>query len=102
MKKIMKGKSGINVVTGIKAGGLQTNHNVRPSALSIKSGIRAGEGILHGNHNRNLAKGLNVRTAVKAGGLQTNHNFRLAVLSVKSGIKAGAGILHGNHCRRLA
>ena len=54
MKTIVKSKSNIKVSTGIKAGMLNPNHNRRASLLAVKSGIKAGEGILLGNHNRRV------------------------------------------------
>jgi hypothetical protein len=74
MKTNSKKQTGIKVTSGLKAAGLGGNHNRR--ALSVKSGIKAGNGIAHANHNRGLA--------------------------VKSGIKAGNGIAHANHNRHLA
>jgi hypothetical protein len=79
MKTISKKHACVKVTTTIKAGGFNTpgNHNRLVVGLSVKSGIKAGEGILNSNHNRR-------------------------VLSVKSGIKAGEGILNSNHNRRTA
>jgi hypothetical protein len=60
--------TGIKVNTGVKAGGLQSNH--ARSRLRIKSGVRAAG--LQSNHTRS---GLKVRTDIKAGGsLHQNHN----------------------------
>jgi hypothetical protein len=53
MKTNSKTRAGVKVAVGIKAGGLQFNHS-RP-ALAVKSGIKAGEGILSPNHSRRLA-----------------------------------------------
>ena len=53
MKTNSKTQAGVKVAVGIKAGGLQINRNRR--ALAVKSGIKAGEGILGPNHNRRLA-----------------------------------------------
>jgi len=56
MKTISKKQKAMNVVTGLKAGGVAPwNHNRRPSALSVKTGLKAGEGILNANHNRRAA-----------------------------------------------
>ena len=54
MKTNAKIQAGVKVAAAIKAGGLQLNHS-RRLALSVKSGIKAGEGILSPNHNRRLA-----------------------------------------------
>ena len=45
----------LKVTTGIKAGGFGGNHNRKMRGLTVKSGIKAGDGILHANHNRCLA-----------------------------------------------
>ncbi len=99
MKTISKKQTGVNVTTAIKAGGLPSvNHNGK-LAFIVKSGVKAGQVILHNNHNRRL--GVKVTTAIKAGGLPSvNHNGKLAFI-VKSGVKAGQVILHNNHNRRL-
>lgn len=54
MKTNSKNTTAIKVTTAIKAGGIMNNHS-RRLALSVKSGIKAGEGILHANHSRRLA-----------------------------------------------
>jgi hypothetical protein len=93
MKHSIKVVAALSVKSGLKAGdGIHhANHNRR--ALSIKSGIKAGEGIHHANHNR---RALAVKSSIKAGGFGGNHNRR--ILSVRSGIKAGG--FGGNHNRR--
>jgi hypothetical protein len=96
MKTISKKHTGVKVAAAIKAGGMNLNHS---RTLSVKSGIKAGEGILAVNHNRRAAKGVKVAAAIKAGGMNLNHS---RTLSVKSGIKAGEGILAVNHNRRAA
>jgi hypothetical protein len=53
MKTNSKTQAGVKVAVGIKAGGLSVNHARR--ALTIKTGIKAGEGIVSLNHNRRLA-----------------------------------------------
>ena len=114
MKTNSKAQAGVKVTTKIKAGGFSDNHNRKLIALSVKSGIKAGEGIYSANHNRRLSDrkgdatslkdraGVKVTTKVKAGGFSDNHNRKLIALSVKSGIKAGEGIYAANHSRRLA
>jgi hypothetical protein len=52
--KTVKSSSGIRVNAAIKSGGLYYNHSRRGLALKIKSGIKAGEGILQVNHSRNI------------------------------------------------
>jgi hypothetical protein len=46
----IKGK-GIKVTTGIKAGSLNPNHNRMTVSVKVKSGLKAGTGIVHFNHN---------------------------------------------------
>jgi hypothetical protein len=57
MKKISKKQTGVKVAAAIKAGGFPgtNNHSARLSSLSVKSGIRAGEGIFYPNHSRRAA-----------------------------------------------
>jgi hypothetical protein len=50
-----KTQAGLKVATGTKAGGLGSNHNRRLAALAVKSGIKAGEGILQANHSRSAS-----------------------------------------------
>ena len=103
MKTKSKNQAGVKVVAGVKAGGFAVV-NANRKLLSVKSGIKAGEGILAANHSRRLSKnqaGVKVVAGVKAGGFAVvNANRKL--LSVKSGIKAGEGILAANHNRSLA
>lgn len=49
MKTISKKLTGVKVSTTIKAGGLNNNHSRK---MSVTSGIKAGQSILHSNHNR--------------------------------------------------
>jgi len=49
----IKGK-GIKVTTGIKAGALNPNHNRVAPAIRVKSGLKAGTGIVNMNHNARL------------------------------------------------
>jgi hypothetical protein len=80
MKTISKKLAGVRVTTAIKAAGINTgNHNRRLVGLTVRSGVKTGEGILSSNHNR-----------------------RASVLAVKTGLKAGEGILSSNHSRRVA
>jgi len=53
MKTSTKNQGGIKTTTGIKAGGLGVNHSRK--LLAVKSGIKAGDGILQANHCRHLA-----------------------------------------------
>jgi hypothetical protein len=55
MKTISKNQAGVKVAVGIRAGGVNPNHNRKLTALAVKSGLKAGEGILHSNHSRRLA-----------------------------------------------
>lgn len=55
MKMNSKKQSGVKVGVGIKAGGFINNHSRKLIALAIKSGIKAGDGILMPNHSRRLA-----------------------------------------------
>ena len=56
MKTISKKQTGVKVLASIKAGGFgQGNHNRPLSTLSVKTGIKAGEGILNANHSRRAA-----------------------------------------------
>lgn len=55
MKTKAKNSSGVKVNTNINAGGFMTNHSRRGLALAVKTGIKAGEGIVNLNHNRRLA-----------------------------------------------
>jgi hypothetical protein len=56
MKTNSKTQAGVKVVTAIKAGGFwQGNHNRKSIVLSVKSGIKAGEGIYVSNHSRRLS-----------------------------------------------
>ena len=56
MKTNSKTQAGVKVAGGIRAGGLGTqNENRRLLSLVVKSGIKAGEGIVYANHNRRLA-----------------------------------------------
>jgi hypothetical protein len=56
MKTNSKTQAGVKVAVGIKAGGLQDhNSNRRLLSLAVKSGIKAGEGIVYANHSRRLA-----------------------------------------------
>jgi len=55
MKTNSKTQAGVKVAAGVKAGGLQANHCRRLLGLAVKSGIKAGQDILHANHNRRLA-----------------------------------------------
>jgi hypothetical protein len=130
MKTKSKIQAGVKIAVGIKAGGMDSrNSNRRLFSLAVKSGIKAGEGILAANHNRRLSKNqagvkiaegiraggfdyrnanrrllsLAVKSGIKAGGMDSrNANRRLLSLAVKSGIKAGEGIPSANHNRRLA
>jgi hypothetical protein len=54
MKTNSKTQTGIKVVAGIKAGGLPYCNRNR-KALAVKTGIKAGEGIVYVNHSRRLA-----------------------------------------------
>ena len=53
MKTISTKQTVVKVATGVKAGGFSANHNRR--SLTVKSGVKAGEGILAGNNSRRLA-----------------------------------------------
>jgi hypothetical protein len=44
-----KATTGIKVNAGIKAGGLCVNHN--PTAIRVKSSVRAGSGMFCRNHS---------------------------------------------------
>jgi hypothetical protein len=55
MKTNSKIHTGVKVTTTIKAGGFSANHNRQIKGLSVKSGIKAGEGIYLSNHSRRLA-----------------------------------------------
>lgn len=55
MKTNSKTQAGVKVAVGIKAGGMSPNHSRRALSLKIKTGIKAGEGIVYSNHNRRLA-----------------------------------------------
>jgi hypothetical protein len=55
MKTNSKAQAGIKVTTAIKAGGFTWNHNRKLNGLSVKSGIKAGEGIYVANHSRRLS-----------------------------------------------
>jgi hypothetical protein len=58
------------------------------TGLCVKSGVKAGG--LNSNHNQTAARGLKVKTDVKAGGLSSNHNQTMARgLKVKTNVKAG-------------
>jgi hypothetical protein len=109
MKTNSKAQAGVKVTTAIKAGGLNIwNHSRGLSGLSVKSGVKAGEGIYAANHSRRLSSskiqaGVKVTTTIKAGGLNIwNHSRGLSGLSVKSGVKTGEGIYAANHSRRLS
>jgi hypothetical protein len=52
MKTISKKTAGIKVTATIKAGGFSLNHSRRSVSLSVKSGIKAGDGIYQANHTR--------------------------------------------------
>jgi len=54
MKTNSKIQAGVKVAVGIKCGGLSVNHARRALSLKIKTGIKAGEGIVSLNHNRRL------------------------------------------------
>jgi hypothetical protein len=77
-------KAGLLVFSGLKAGGIATNHNhqllkARRAGLLVSSGIKAG-GIAT-NHNPQILTskkaGLLVSSGIKAGGIATNHNAQL-------------------------
>jgi hypothetical protein len=55
MKTNSKIQAGVKVTTAIKAGGFRDNHSRKLLGLSVKSGIKAGEGIYVSNHSRRLA-----------------------------------------------
>jgi hypothetical protein len=55
MKTNSKIQAGVKVTTAIKAGGFFQNRNRRLIGLSVKSGIKAGEGIYAANHSRRLS-----------------------------------------------
>jgi len=46
---------GIKVVTGVKAGAFSVNHSRKNTAITVKSGLKAGDGILLSNHSRRLS-----------------------------------------------
>jgi hypothetical protein len=47
-------RTGIKVVAGIKAGGLQFNHNRSVVVIRVRSNVKAGAGIQLKNHSRRL------------------------------------------------
>jgi hypothetical protein len=53
MKTNSKNQVGVKVNAGVKAGGFALNHSRK--VLAVKSGLKAGDGILLGNHSRRLA-----------------------------------------------
>jgi hypothetical protein len=55
MKTNAKVQSGVKVTTNVKAGGFSGNHNRRVNGLAVKTNVKAGEGIVAANHNRELA-----------------------------------------------
>lgn len=53
MKTNSKIQAGVKVNTAIKAGGwFYINHNRKLRGLSVKSSVKAGEGIYAANHSR--------------------------------------------------
>ena len=71
--------------TLIKTGALCRNHNQaqrRHLALRVGTGVKAGG--VDFNHNQ---RSLRIKTGVKAGAMSMNHNRRH--LRVKTGLKAG-------------
>ena len=59
--------NGLRVTTGVKSGGLTSNHT--RGALKVRTAVKAG-GMKTINHTRGA---LAVRAGVKAGGLTMNH-----------------------------
>lgn len=55
MKTNSKNQVGVKVAVGIRAGSFSGNHNRKLAVLGVKSGLKAGEGILQSNHSRRLA-----------------------------------------------
>jgi hypothetical protein len=56
MKTNSKTQAGVKVNSAIKAGGIWTgNHARKALGLSVKSGVKAGEGIYAANHSRRLS-----------------------------------------------
>ncbi len=79
----------MKIKTRVKGGSLDYNHN-QSTGLSVRSKVKAGEGVWYLNHNQNGR--LKVRTNVKigmGGFYSPNHNQTISGLKVRSQIKAG-------------
>lgn len=48
-------RTSIKVVTGVKAGGMNVNHNRGIMGITVKSSVKAGTAIFGRNHSRRLA-----------------------------------------------